>query len=363
MKTLDRYLVSELGPPTLFGLSAFTLIFVITQILNIAKLVTEEHAPLLAAVEYFVLQLPGIIVLVIPMALLLGVLLAMQRLSGDSEITALKAGGISLYRVAMPLLVVGALGSLVALFLQEQVAPISQDRAVYVREEVIKQVGAVPQSLVTSQSLPGGGRQVTAATAFQPSTQTLDNVTVIQYDRAQRPVQIIVADHARFQTDAWDFANASVYHFEAQGTTVSTFPSMRVDIGERPAQFIRRVRSNNPEEMSRSEIMRVILDGHLTAPAIRSYYATYQSKLARPFATFVFALIAIPFGLRPARGGGGSGLGFGIAIVIVFAYYVVSTVFLSVGSISTALAVPAAWAPNVIFTALGGIMLRRAGSV
>ena len=362
MKTLDRYLVSELGPPMLFGLSAFTLIFVITQILNIAKLVSEEHAPLLAAVEYFVLQLPGIIVLVIPMALLLGVLLATQRLSGDSEITAMKAGGISLYRIAVPLLVVGALASFVSLFLQEAVAPLSQDRAVYVREEVIKHAAAIPQSLVTSQDLPGGGRQVTAASAFQPSSQTLDHVTVIQYDRTGHPAQIIVADHAQFQVDAWIFQNASVYRFDADGPTISSFPSMRVDLGERPAQFIERVRSNNPEEMSRSEIMRVIHDGHLTVPAVRSYAATYQSKLARPFAAFVFALIAIPFGLRPVRGGG-SGLGFGIAVAIVFAYYVVSTVFLSIGSAAAALALPAAWAPNVIFTIFGAGMLRRAGSV
>ncbi|MDE2571737.1 MAG: LptF/LptG family permease [bacterium] len=363
MRTLDRYVVTELGPPSLFGLSAFTLIFVVTQILNIAKLVSQEHAPLLAAVEYFILQLPGIIVLVIPMALLLGVLLAIQRLSADSEITAMKAGGISLARIALPLLVVGVLTSFLSLFLQEEVAPISQDRAVYVREEVIQHVTAVPQSLVTSQDLPGGGRQVTAATAFEASTQTLDNVTVIQYDRSQRPTQIIVANRARFQTDAWEFENASVYRFDPDGPTISTFPAMRVDIGERPAQFIQRVSSNNPEEMSRSEIMRVIEEGHLTIPAIRSYYATYQSKLARPFAAFVFTLIAVPFGLRPVRGGGGSGLGFGIAIVIVFAYYVISTVFLSVGSLSPLLAIPAAWAPNAIFTLFGLGMLRRSVNV
>lgn len=363
MKTLDRYIVSELGPPMLFGVSAFTLIFVITQILNIAKLVSEEHAPLIAAVEYFVLQLPGIIVLVIPMALLLGVLLAIQRLSADSEITAMKAGGISLYRIALPLLVVGVLASFTALFLQEEVAPISQDRAVYVREDVIKHASAVPQSLVTAQDLPGGGRQVTAATSFEPSTQTLDHVTVIQYDRQQRPLQIIVADRARFRVEAWDFQNASVYHFDPDGPTISTFPSMRVDIGERPAQFIQRVRSDNPEEMSRSEIIRVILGGHLTAPAVRSYFATYQSKLARPFAAFVFALIAVPFGLRPVRGGGSGGLGFGIAVAIVFAYYVISTIFLSIGSISTAFALPAAWATNIIFTIFGISTLRRAGGV
>ena len=63
------------------------------------------------------------------------------------------------------------------------------------------------------------------------------------------------------------------------------------------------------------------------------------AKLARPFTAFVFTLIAVPFGLRPVRGGG-VGLGFGLAIVIVFVYYVISTVFLTIGSVSTVLAGP-----------------------
>ena len=70
----------------------------------------------------------------------------------------------------------------------------------------------------------------------------------------------------------------------------------------------------------------------------------------------------MPFGLRPVRGGG-VGLGFGLAIVIVFVYYVISTVFLTIGSVSTMLAGPAAWAPNVIFTLIGARLLRQASRV
>ena len=81
---LDRYLVNELTGPFLFGLSAFTLIFVATQILAIGRLVSEQHAPLWAAIEYFLWDMPYYLLLVIPMAMLLGTLLAMQRLSSES---------------------------------------------------------------------------------------------------------------------------------------------------------------------------------------------------------------------------------------------------------------------------------------
>ncbi|MEA2718616.1 MAG: lipopolysaccharide export system permease protein, partial [Candidatus Eremiobacteraeota bacterium] len=112
---LDRYLVAELGGPFLFGLSAFTLIFVATQILAIGRLVSEQHAPLWAAVEYFLWDMPAYLLLVIPMAMLLGTLLAMQRLSSESEVTAMQAGGISLSRIVAPLLIVGFVVSLLAL--------------------------------------------------------------------------------------------------------------------------------------------------------------------------------------------------------------------------------------------------------
>src|SRR5579862_2424190 len=108
-------MITELGGPFSFGLSAFTLIFAASNLLAISRLIADEHAPLWAAIAYFFWQIPSIIVLVIPMAMLLGTLLALQRLSGESEITAMKAGGISLVRAVYPLLAVGLGISLLAL--------------------------------------------------------------------------------------------------------------------------------------------------------------------------------------------------------------------------------------------------------
>ena len=117
------YMSTELAGPFVFGLSAFMLIFAATEILNIGKLVSNEHAPLWAALLVFAWSLPADIVLVIPMALLLGTLLAIQRLSGESEITAMKAAGITFARIVTPLLAVGIVLSFVTLYLQEGVVP------------------------------------------------------------------------------------------------------------------------------------------------------------------------------------------------------------------------------------------------
>jgi lipopolysaccharide export system permease protein len=361
---LDRYLIAELGGPSLFGLSAFTLIFVATQILAIGRLVSEEHAPLWAAVEYFLWDMPAYLLLVIPMAMLIGTLLAMQRLSTESEITAMKAGGISLSRIVAPLLIVGLVVSLVALAVQELFVPFANDKAAYVKQQAIEHGSPTSSNLQAVTPLPGGGKQVTIAGGLDLATQTLLNVTVIRYDAKQKPQDLIVADRARYVAPTWTFENSKTYDFAPDGTVVTqTAPQMIVDIGERPNQIAKQsLQITDPEQLSRAEIKARLDSGQLAPQQQRSFTATYARKLALPFAAFVFTLIAVPFGLRPVRGGG-TGLGFGLAVAIVFVYYVISTIFLSIGSAATWLAGPAAWTPNLLFTVIGASLLRRASRV
>jgi lipopolysaccharide export system permease protein len=328
---LDRYIVAELVGPFNFGLSAFTLIIAATNILAISRLVSEEHAPLGASVAYFFWQLPEIVVTVMPMAMLLGTLLAMQRLSGDSEITALKAGGIGLVRTVTPVLIVAFCVSLVALILQEGLVPYANDRAVYLREQAIRRVGPYgggSQTVITG--LPGGGEQVTYFRGYDAPTQTLLHVTIITYGADKRPELIVISDQGRFEAPSWTFQNARLYRFEPDGST---------------------------------DYSQIIDSGQLSPEETRAYQTTYEGKLARPFASFVFALIAIPFGMRPARGGGGAGLGFGLAVAIAFVYFVVASVFSAVFTGlpgGYAVSMIGAWAPNLIFIAIGAGLLRRA---
>lgn len=363
IKIMDRYMTTELAGPFLFGLSAFTLIFIATQILAISRLVSDNHAPLWAAVEYFLWTLPSIVVLVIPMAMLLGVLLALQRLSAESEITAMKAGGISMTRVVAPMLAMGFLASLVSLVLQEGFVPFANDRAAYIRDQVIKHIDVTNGSPTVVSPLPGGGRQLTSATAFEGSTQSLLNVTLIQYNRAGDPEEIVFSRRAHYEQPTWTFDDATVYRFDGGTIYQSIEPRMRVDIGEKPSQLLQRLGS--PQEMSRKQIADAIKFAQLSSVQLGSYLAEYHSKLARPFACFVFALIAVPFGLSAPRGGGagGTSVGFGLAVAIVFVYYVISTIFLSLGAASPSFAFVSAWMPNIIFTCIGLLLLRRAAAV
>jgi lipopolysaccharide export system permease protein len=361
---LDRYLVAELGGPSLFGAAAFTLIFVATQILAIGRLVSEENAPLFVAIEYFLWEMPNYLLLVVPMAMLFGTLLSMQRLSGESEITALKAGGVSLVRMFLPLAAVGLIVSLVSLALQEELVPLANDRAAYLRESVIEHLSPASASLTVTTPLPGGGKQVTIAGSLDAATQSLLNVTVLRYDAKQRLAEMIVSERARYDAPTWTFRNATTYEFttgEVSGTLVS--PTLSVDIGERPSEVAKRnVEADDPENLSRGEIKSALDTAVLSEPQRRLFTATYAAKLARPFSAFVFVLFGFPLGMRRIRGGGAA-LGFGLALAIVFVYYVITTAALSLGTLALPLAGIAAWTPNALFSLIGLWLLRRASAV
>ena len=358
-------MLAELTGPFLFGLSAFTLIFAATQLINIGRILSETRAPLWAAVDVFLWQLPGMVVLTIPMALLLGTLLAVQRLSGESEITAMKAAGITVLRVVAPLLLAGIVLSLATLALQEYLVPFAESQVSFIENTIINNTSAFASDLNVTASLPGGGSQTTFAKGCADECRTLLGVTLIQYDHAGQQTQIVFADRAEFAAQQWTLVGARVYRFQDAGQTVTVAqtPTLQVALGQRPTDIAKRAANNNPQNMSRAEIRQIIATGQLTPGEMKKYVTAYQEKLATPFACFVFTLIAIPFGMRSVRGGSNTSVGFGLAVLIVFVYYIVQTFFSYVGQAVLPLAGVAAWMPNAIFTFIGGLRLYRAALV
>jgi lipopolysaccharide export system permease protein len=360
---LDRYLVREFAGPALLGAAAFTLIFVATQFLAIGRLVTQEHAPLWVAIEYFLWEMPAYLLLVIPMAMLFGTLLSMGRLSGESEIAAMKAGGISLVRMFIPLAVVGIGISLFSLAVQEGLVPLANDRAAFLRESAIDHLSPMASNLEVNTPLPGGGRQITLAGALDPETQSLLNVTVLRYDDKHHLSEMILSERAKYEKPTWTFVNATTYGFTGADVTTMGSSVLTVDIGERPNEIAKRnLQADDPENLSRSEIKTALTTATLSDQQRRVFTATYASKLARPFSSFVFVLFGFPLGMRRIRGGGAA-LGFGLALGIVFVYYIILTIALSIGSLALPLAGIAAWAPNAIFSVIGLWLLRRASAV
>ncbi|MGH9337375.1 MAG: LptF/LptG family permease, partial [Vicinamibacteria bacterium] len=113
LRVLDRYILKEVTPSFLLGIGVFTFVLLLNEILRLAeRLVTQSASPADTIGILFHL-LPSVLCLTIPMGFLLGVLIALGRLSADSEIVAMRASGVSLYRLLTPILVTATVGWLV----------------------------------------------------------------------------------------------------------------------------------------------------------------------------------------------------------------------------------------------------------
>jgi len=336
------------------------LIFVAGELLNIARLVSEEHASLLAAAKYFVYTLPGTLVLTFPMSMLLAVLMTVSRLSDNSEITGLRAGGISLYRIAAPLVGIGLLASLVGLLFQELIMPTASARATAILQTEIQSGRSnILSNQLVSTFLPNGDLQMTLAQGFDTKTNELQNTTV-EVLRGSTPISLLVAPRGTYHGDSWRFVDATEFVLMPCCDHVQ-LPELSIDIGADPSQLLEQ--RKQPEDMSRAELRRLLHSGVKTTDKARyaRLLVTYQSKLARPFACLVFTLLAIPLGIRPQRSS--SGAGFGISIAIVFAFYIATTICLAIGQSFPGSSLIMAWLPNIIFCFAGLYLLRQAAQV
>lgn len=134
MKLIYRYITLELLTPLLFGVAAFTAIFIGTDLLfELIDYYNNYGVRILTLIQLFFLNIPAIAVYTIPMATLLGTIMGYGRLSGDGEITAMRSSGISIYKLVIPALFLGLLMTFVTIAVNELVVP----QANYLNEQIV----------------------------------------------------------------------------------------------------------------------------------------------------------------------------------------------------------------------------------
>ena len=364
MRILDRYLVRELLAPFLFGVAAFVSIFVAGNLLfRLTRLISEQGATFGEAALLFLYWLPGFVVLTFPMATLLAVLLSLSRLSSDSELIAMRAGGIPFYRLVTPLLIVAFLISLLTIAFNELLVP----RASRAGQDLLLQVSTSErerqaQHLIVKEMSGENLKRLIYAERFQPGKRgyaaTLEHATVIEFTR-QRPAMVWSAREARWnqRTEQWEFLDGFTQTVDPKGrpVTLRIPPSgARVDLGKNPEAL--RNEARDPEEMTYAELGAHIVELQRQGADINELAVQLHQKLAVPFACLVFALIGAPLGLRSPRSSS-SGLGLAFAVMIIFCYYLVWHYLAVVGEQGILPPALAAWLPNVLTALVGGVLI------
>jgi len=329
MRLIDRLVLRELIGPFLFGVAAFTSIFFAGN--NLLKIISDmvKGLPVSAAVELLLLQLPGIVALVLPMAVLLGVLLALSRLSGESEVIALYAGGVSLYRVVVTVFALGLGMSVVTFVLNDSIAPAANVKVAEIRSELLKEQVALEKPVPLADIKDGITNSIIYVQGgVEPKSRQLRDVNVILF-RNDRPFVFIHAKSAQYKGGfKWrlkDGYTESLLPVNRTGPTdvvqTGRFDEMKTDVTLRHTPEEIRALRQKPEQLTFRELLGQIRRLNLKgAPTVTEELDLYN-KIALPLSAFVFAVLASSLGIRSHRGG--SSVGLGLSVLIIFIYWIV----------------------------------------
>ena len=356
MKIIDRYLLREMAGPFVFGVLAFVVFFVSANILfKLTELVGELGLSMWTAGELFLLWLPRFVVLTFPLATLVAVLIAFGRLSGDSELVAMHAGGISFRRLVLPIAVAGLMVSMVTAAFNELVVPACNRRAEDIVRAAAARAGEAQQQEIFHKQAPGG--QLTwllYAERLDVKSGEMYGL-VITWFQGGRPRMVTVAQRAKWQGEEWKLYHGTYTSLEADRPAVVDFEAFSAKLPSSPEEIARE--SREPTEMTYRELrehIRYTVDQNRPTTELE---LSLHHKFSIPFACLVFALIAPPLGMRSHRGS--SSIGMGIAILIGFAYYVVWHYLSAVSQQGLLSPSWAAWLPNLVTAAVGATLILR----
>lgn len=360
MRILDKYILKELLGPFLFGICAFSSVFIGTSTLfRIAQYVTKYGAAVTTVLKLFIYSLPSIVVLTFPMSMLLASLLSFGRLSGSSEITAMRSGGLSFSRLALPVFIVAFFVSLFASAFNELVVPAANARYNHiVQYEIERNTRPATQEHVVIKNVQGENIQrLTYARKFDEATSTMSAVTVQEFDKDQL-VRVENAEKAIWDKGQWTMYNGVIYDLTPEGQLERSMHFERQAMPEERTPSAIALEQKKPEEMTIRELKQQIRALQAEYVKTSVYEVELHQRLAIPMASFVFALIGTPLGLQPHRSS--SSIGLGISIIIIFIYYTIMTVTTALGQGGALPAVLATWLPNIIGIAAGLVLVRRA---
>ncbi len=353
IKILDRYLAAEIFTPFIFGVLAFSAITAGGAIIpGLVADASSLHLPFGMTVSLFMVRLPKVIALTFPMATLLAALLAFSNLSSNSEVTAFRSGGLSLFRLMVPVFFIGIVISIMTIIFNEAIVPkaaFMEDNLIIRFKEMAKQIPALKEGVNIPEY--DGGYLKRLVYAKELSGNIMQDVSVSEYDQGQF-ARIIFARNAEWQkTGGWMFENGIIHQFagDKRAAYVIEFKKELINIDLNLRDLSKRTK--DPEQMALFELRDYIDQQRKRGVDVTEYLVKYNQKFAVPFACFVFVLLGAPLGIKPQRTG--SSVGFALSIVIVFGYYVLLSVGMYLGLIGALTPWMAAWMPNVVISLFG----------
>jgi len=361
---LDEYVLREFLSTFTMVLVSFVMLMLVFTFFELLGDIIRNRTPFITVGAYLVNLTPSMIYTITPLSVLIAVLVVFGILSRSSELTAMKATGISLYRIVVPVLVIASILA-VSLFIFDEVYLPKANRRQEALRNIIK--GRQAQTYenpghkwMFGKQQPGQPGQIFYYEVFDPDLNSFGNITVFEFDPETFSLtRRIFASSAHWEPklNTWVFEDGWIRHF--QGDEIDSYKTFSVsafpEIKEEPQYFKKETRLYS--EMNFGELRAYIHDLRQSGFDTMQLRVQLNHKVAYPLVTLVMAVLAIPFSL--SMGKRGSLAGIAVAIGVAISYWVVSGTFEAMGNVNLLPAFLAAWSPDFLFGLAGGYLLLR----
>jgi LPS export ABC transporter permease LptG len=355
---LDKYVIKGFLKYFLLVLASFVIIFIVFTFFELLDDVVNNQISFQVVLNYFRYLLPQVVFYMIPMSVLVAVLINFGLLTRTSQIVAMKASGISLYRLSLSIMVVTILMSGLAFAMQEYALPWCNQKQDALRD-IIKRRS--PQTYLRPERkwMMGEQTKIFNYNFFDEDRNLFGDLSVFEFDSTNFAIKRRIYATRGIWSESeknWSLEDGWVQGFENQRAVASEFSRFKrrqfPEIKEDPRYFKKEVKQST--QMNYAELEEYINDLKQSGFDVVRLTVALHKKLSFPLISLIMCMIAVPFSF--SIGKRGSLYGIGVSIMIGITYWVMLEFFEQVGGAGKLVPFLAAWAPNLIF-GTGGIYL------
>ncbi len=357
LKIIDVYLVKQFTQTIFFGLLAFTLIFVVIDMIENIDDFIDQNVSSDIIFHYYLVFSPEIIKLMTPVSVLFAALFTAGKLSNLSELTAIKASGVSLYRFMAPFLITTLFISIFSIYFAGYVVPDANQTKINIERKYLNKGITYAGSNIFFQDTR---TRIVSISFFDSYSNQANQVSIQEFNPINLTEMSLRIDAARMVYDSltgtWTAKNGVKRYFNQSGQTADYFQTLEIDyLNFKPADLLSK--QQKPEEMNLTSLKEFINNQERAGNDPTSTLIEYYSRFSFPLASLVCVIFGLPISANRRRGG--MAVQVGISILVTFIYLVFMKISQAFGKNGALDPVLTAWFANLVFLSLGLINLPR----
>ncbi|OPX39948.1 MAG: LPS export ABC transporter permease LptG [Desulfobacteraceae bacterium 4484_190.3] len=357
MSVLDRYITREFFKIFLLIILSLVGLYLIVDFFERIRMFLSNHATFYQILSYFFFEIPMILSLMLPVSVLLSSLLTFSILSKNSEIIAMKANGISLYRTSLPVIIISIIVCIFSFFLNEFITPYTNQQAKeikLIKVQKRQKLGSFKKNQIWFRSKKG----IYNFNTFDPKTCTLRGIKINYLDHDMNLKKMIVAKTAKWKNGKWIFYNLIIIQFPSGELPIlKRVRSEVINLPEKPSDFM--IVQKDTEEMGYFELRGFVKNLQSEGYDVTRYITDMYGKIAFIMISAILGIIGVSFSLLRSERSGGISQSVAMGIVIGFSYWVVFGFSISLGRSGTLPPLLSAWMANIILGAVAIFMFSR----